>query len=379
MSPTPIDLLVRAGRVFCADTDLDGPGAVAVRGDRIVAAGPKIETPAAVELDFPDALLLPGLIDMHAHPDRGFSRYGVDPDVHFLHRGVTTVLSQGDAGASNWPGYRDQVIGACRTRVLLALNLSTLGESHPQSCFPDIEAADVEACVATIKSADEGIWGIAVNTGPSNPTPPHEILDRALAAAERTAKPLLVGPRLIEDWPLEDQLPLLRPGDVVTYCLNNFPESIVRDGKIRPPVWTARERGVLFDVGHGMQSFHFDVAQAAIADGFLPDTVSTDQYKRHVGSSPQHDLPRTLSKLIAVGMPENEAFARATARPAELLGLQGEIGTLRPGACADLAVLRWNEAALPLQDVHGGLRPGGCWEPITTIRAGQLVGCHKSL
>ena len=373
MSSAPVDLIVRAGRVFCAASGLDGPGAVAIRGDRIVGVGAQLNTQAITELNFPDALLLPGLVDMHAHPDRGFSRYGVDPDIHFLPRGVTTVLSQGDVGANDWLAYRDQVIRTCRTRVLLALNLSSIGESHPQYCFPTLDVADVNACVRTIETADASIWGIAVNTGPSNPTPAPEILNRGITAATHTGKPLLIGTRLLEDWTLDDQLPLVRPGDVVTYCLNNSPESIVRDGKIRQAVWTARERGVLFDVGHGMQSFNFSVAAAAIADGFFPDTISTDQYNKHIDSIPQHDLPRTLSKLIAVGMPEQEAFTRVTARPAALLGLQEEIGTLRPGACADLAILQWNATALPLQDVHGNKHPGGCWEPITTVRAGEII------
>ncbi len=366
------DLLIRAGRVFCADSGLDGQGAVALKDGRIAAAGPAVDGSAAVIYDFPDALALPGLVDLHAHPARGGSRYGVDPDAHFLPRGVTTVMSQGDAGASNWPVYREGVIQACRTRVLLAINLSIHGESHPDGCFPDLDAADVDACVSAIESGGDAIWGIAANTGPSNPTPPREIMNRALEASERSGKPLLVGTRLSSDWSLDDQLPLLRAGDVVTYCFNDFPESVVKDGRIRPSVRDARERGVLFDIGHGMRSFSFAVTEAAIADGFLPDTISTDQYSRHVGSSPQHDLPRTMSKLIAAGMSERDAFARVTFRPADILGLQGEIGTLRPGACGDVAVLRWNDHAPPLADVDGVERPGGCWEPVLTARAGLV-------
>ena len=147
----------------------------------------------------------------------------------------------------------------------------------------------------------------------------------------------------------------------------------IRGDRIADDVWEARQRGVLFDLGHGMNSFSFPIAEATIAEGFLVDTVSTDQYNRHVNSRPQHDLPRTMSKLIAAGMAEADVFARATARPAEVLGLKGEVGTLAPGACADLAVLRWNEEALPLRDVNGEERPGGCLEPVATIRGGQVV------
>ncbi len=172
---------------------------------------------------------------------------------------------------------------------------------------------------------------------------------------------------------LDEQLVLLRPGDVVTYCFQSNVDCIVKEGHIRDEVWEARERGVLFDVGHGVNPFNFDVAEAAITEEFLPDTISADQHLCHVGSVPQHDLPRTLSKLIAAGVSEADALARVTVRPAELLGLSGEVGTLAPGACADLAVLRWNPDAPPLRDVTGAERPGGCWEPILTVRAGEIV------
>ena len=375
MSVHQYDLLLNAGRVFCSASGLDGPGALAVRGDRIVAAGPGVGGPAREILDFPDAMLLPGLVDLHAHPGRGDSKYDVDPDVHFLPRGVTTVLSQGDAGAADWPRYRESVIRSARTRVHLAINLSVQGEVYPNTCFRSLEDADVDACVAAIHDGGDLIWGIAVNTAPAacSDVDPREIMTRALEVAERTGRPLLFGSRKKEDWPLDEQLAVLRAGDVLTYCFIDGVENILDQGRVRVAVWEARERGVLFDVGHGMASFSFPVAETAIDQGLLPDTISSDQYRRHVGSIPQHDLPRTLSKLIAAGMPEPAALARVTARPAEVMGLAGEAGTLAPGACADLAVLRWNDEALPLRDVHGVERVGGCWEPVVTVRGGEVV------
>ena len=101
--------------------------------------------------------------------------------------------------------------------------------------------------------------------------------------------------------------------------------------------------------------------------------ISTDRYQRHPALSPRHDLPRTLSKLLAAGMTERDTFARVTARPAAILGLGGEVGTLAPGACADLAALAWNPAAPPLRDTSGAERPGGVWEPVLTVRAGAVI------
>ena len=368
------DLLITAGRVFCAETGLDGPGAVAVRGDRIVAAGPNVEGTASRTLLYPDALLLPGLVDIHAHPARGGSRFGVDPDVHFLPRGVTTCMSQGDAGALNWPAYRDEVIHGSLTRVRLALHLSKYGESPPDHCFEQLENADVDLCVDTIAGAGDEIWGIAFNTllEPSLPHDPKEILRRGIEAAERSGRPILYGPRFNSDFPLEEQLPRLRAGDLFTYTFSPRPDNIIAGGRVRRAVWEARDRGILFDGCHGAQSFSFAHVEQAIAEGFYPDTISTDQYRAHVSADPPHHLPGTMSKYIAAGMPEAEVLARATARPAALLGLEGEAGTLAPGACADLAVLQWNPDGR-LSDVLGVERPGGSWEPLATVKSGEVV------
>jgi dihydroorotase len=379
MEPAAYDLVIQAGRVVCPASGLDGAGAVGVVGDRIAAAGPAVAGPARRTLRLPDAVLLPGLVDLHAHPARGESKYGVDPDRHLLPFGTTTVLSQGDAGAEHWERFRAGVIEPSRTRIRLALNLSRRGEAMPEGCFESLDDADVGACVRAAREgrrAGAAIWGIAVNVGrySCGRTDPRAVMARALAAAGETGLPLLFGSRRHDDWSMDEQLALLRPGDVVTYCFNDLPEGLLVEGRVREAAWAARERGVLFDVGHGMSSFSFDVAARAVAEGFPPDAISTDRYRRHLDASPRHDLPRTLSKLVAVGLAEREAFARVTVRPAAILGLAGEAGTLAPGACADLAALRWNPAAGGLRDTSGAERPGGAWEPVLTVRAGVPVG-----
>ncbi len=378
MNVPQYDLLIRAGRLFCADMGLDGPGAVAVAGDRIVATGPDVEGTAKETVEFPDSILLPGLVDLHAHPAPSDWKYGIDPDVEILPRGTTTILSQGDSGATDWPFYRDNVIRSSRTRVRLAISIAIHGEKGAPAthAFGNIEDLDVNAAVAAIEDGGDLIWGVSVNASVSacGAADPKVVMQRTMEIANRTGRPILFGNRWEPyDWPIAEQLDLLRPGDVLTYCFHTGPNGIVEDGKVIDAAWRARERGVLFDVGHGMASFDFPTVEAAIADGFLPDSISTDQYKRHVGSSPQHDLPRTISKLLAAGMTAEEAFPRATLRPANVLGMADEIGTLRPGACADLAVLRWDPGTAPLVDVAGNGRPGGFYEAILTVRAGELV------
>lgn len=374
-------LTIKAGRIICPASSCDMVGAVAVRDKRIAAVASDLHGTAQTTLNFPDAVLLPGLIDLHAHPARDGSKYGVDPDEWMLPRGVTTVLSQGDAGASNWPAYRDDVLRKARTRIRMAINLSVRGESMPEGCFENLADCDVDACVATIAAGGESIWGIAVNVSEiaCGQTDPRAVLKLGLEAAEQTGKPLLYGVRRPTLWPYDEQLAWLRPGDVITYCYRGGDWSVVDNrGRIHPAVRAARARGVLFDVGHGTTAFDFKVAEAAVADGFPPDTISSDLWRRHLDWQPRHDLPRTLSKLIAIGMPENEAFAAVTSRPAKILGLDSEIGSLAVGTCADLSVIQFNTDAPPLTDHNGIERGGGCWEPVVTVRAGELIWSSSS-
>ncbi len=396
MPVTPSPLRIRAGRLFCPATGRDGAGEVVVRGGRIAELNwhdDTIHRPAASPFDeqslgnfstnvptlnFPNGLLLPGLVDLHGHPAGYLSKYGVEADEYFLARGTTTVLSQGDAGAEGWPRFRDEVIGASQTRVRLAINLAKTGESGPLTpgCFHDPAALDLDACLRAIDDGGTAIWGLAVNlsTHACGPTNPRVVLLAALSVAQECGKPLLFGPRRgADDFSWEEQLAALRPGDVVTYCFDGGPHSIVRDGRLRLCVRQAQDRGVLFDLGHGAGSFDFATAEAAIDQGFLPDTISTDLHRGHVGQLPRHDLPRTLSKLMAVGMSAADAFARVTWRPAQALGLSDEIGSLHVGSCADLTVLQIDANAAPLADTRGVERAGPCWQAALTIRAGALV------
>ncbi len=378
--PSP-SLVIRAGRLVCPATGLDGSGAVAVAADRIVDVAldrpdaPALAAPAARELDFPNGILLPGLIDLHAHPDLGGSRHAVEPDRHLVARGTTTAMSQGDAGAANWRVYRDSVIDVVQTRLKLALHLAMPGECAAHPSYSKLDDLDVDACVRAVREGRDHIWGIAVTTNflVTGNLDPREILARGLAAAEAAGRPILYGSRYHTDWSLEEQLELLRPGDLVTYCYHAGPDRIVRNGRVLDCVHEARARGVLFDIGHGMNSFIYDIAEAALADGFPPDTISTDLQRRHLGASPVHDLPLVMSKLRAAGMPEADIWACATARPAQILGMADEIGRLASGACADLTVLEWAPAPEPLADSTGVTRPGGRWHVQLVVRAGEVV------
>jgi dihydroorotase len=259
--------------------------------------------------------------------------------------------------------------------VLLAINLSRCGESGPGGCFEDLASADVAACVSAVKKFRSHIWGIAVNTShhACGRTDPKEVLRRGLAAAEETGLPVLYGMRRPEDWPLKEQLCQLRPGDVVTYCFRRTPHCIVHEGRLLDAVLEARNRGILFDVGHGTTSFDFVTAETALNQGFPPDTISTDLQRNHIARQPIHDLPLVMSKLRAAGMAEKEVIRAVTFRPAQILGLEQEIGSLAIGSRADLVLLHWSDSTEPLVDAHENARAGGQWTAAITIRGGKPI------
>lgn len=369
------NLQIQSKRVICAANDLDGPASIQISAGIISDLTPgftKTDTPS---LKFLDALLLPGLVDLHAHPACQGSVWGVAPDELMLPFGVTTVMSQGDAGANNWQDYQSHTINSSKTRVRLAMNLSAIGESTKAGCFESLDDVDVGRCVAAVAKGHDHVPAISVNTSRAccGDSDPREVLRRGLQVATETALPLLYGMRPSEEWPFEEQMALLRPGDIVTYCFRSQPHNIVATGKVHPAIREARQRGILFDVGHGGAAFDFNVASIAIAEGFLPDTISTDLHVRHLGSDPPHTLPRTMSKLRAAGMEPADIFTAATSRPAAIIQGMEVLGVLQAGASADLVALQTTDMPVTFEDVAGNQREGIEWLPVCTIRQGEVV------
>ena len=171
---------------------------------------------------------------------------------------------------------------------------------------------------------------------------------------------------------LPDILGLLRPGDVVTHCYQGKGDHILGDDdRVIPEVYEARERGVFFDLGHGAGSFHYGIAKRAVELGFLSDVISTDL---HVYSlrSPVHSLPETASKLLNMGLDIEEIVRQTTVNPAGVLNRSDDIGTLKVGSVADIAVFGLVEGRFTFTDAHGRQETGGSMiTPHLTVRAGQ--------
>lgn len=372
-----IDLVIRGGEVLDPASGLRGRLDVAVAAGRVAAIAPDLAAPpGARTLDATGALVVPGLIDLHTH--LGFKLHGqvVEADDVCPPSGVTTAVDMGTTGAYTLGWYRERTVPRTRTRLLAFINIASIGTLAAHSPYY-VERygqyIDVDDTIRTIESSRDVVRGIKV-FGASQLTGqwPLHALDAARRVAEATGLPIAVHVSGDEP-PLAAILARLRAGDVLTHTFTPQPQGILDpQGRVRPEVRDARERGVLFDVGHGAGSFSFEVARRALDQGFLPDTISTDLYYKNV-SSPVRDLATTLSKFLNLGLSLEETILRATANPARAVG-EESAGTLCVGAPADVAVLDVERGRYTFADVRDQTLEGDrrivCR---ATVRGGDVI------
>lgn len=366
------ELVITKGLLVDPERGTVKPGDLAVRGGRIAGSGPpgSMRTgPGGRYLDAAGLLVAPGLIDLHAHVYAGRTGLGVDPDTVGVAQGVTTVVDAGSCGSDDWADFAERIAAPARTRVLSWLNISRHGlvKGHAELASGP---ADIDVPATARLLQEPAVRGVKVRMSAS-------VLGRSGLAPLRAAK-ALGAPVMVhignEPPPLADVLALLGPGDVVTHAFHGKPGGVLPGGSTEPvpAARAALERGVRFDVGHGSASFAFDTARRALAAGIRPYTISTDLHRRSL-QGPVHSLATTLGKLLALGMPLTEVLACATVRAAEVLGLAGELGTLRPGSVADLSLLRLREAPTAFTDAQGARRTAAQrLEPHYAVRAGTV-------
>jgi dihydroorotase len=281
------------------------------------------------------------LVDLHTHLFAGVSHYGVDADTYCVSRGVTTAVDAGSAGGQTFPGFARYVVAPAATRILAFLNISLIGMIvDTVGELEDLRYASVPDAVAIARDHAHLIVGIKVRLGEGRGThdDPVPALRRGRQAADELGLPLMVH---ISDMviPVTDVVRHLGAGDIVTHAFTGRPGSILDpDGRIRDGVIDARRRGVVFDVGHGRSSFSYGVARSCLAQGFPPDTISSDLHAHDV-HGPAYDEVTTLSKLLHLGMSMPDAVDAATRRPADVIGKGHVLGRLSVGGPADITIL----------------------------------------
>ncbi len=376
-----------------------GPAGIAVKDGRIAAFAPELPPHRADRrIDARGRTVCPGLIDFHVHVYEWVTNFGLHPDEAGVHSGATTIVDQGSAGAWTVGGFDAYIARPAETdvRAFVSANLAGALKGGMEGTvlhnpgMMRIEAiAEVAAAypdlVKGIKSHGEsgGLshWGL-------------EVLKMAVEAGAATGLPLYV--HTGELFPvdeanrpdpagvLEQVVPVLNPGTTLAHVYSTMPDGIMGEGGEVPRiVHEALERGIHFDIGHGV-NFSFDIARRMMGEGVLPNTISSDVHSDfhayHDDSRLDYSLCGAMSKLWALGMDLADVVKRATLNPALILGEADEIGTLAPGSRADIAILDLAEGRWTLSDSTGeALVVDRRLVPGTVLREGREITPNRRL
>jgi dihydroorotase len=354
----PFDLVLRGGRVVDPSQKLDAVTDVAFSGGKVAMVGNALKVDPGTDVrDVSGYIVTPGLIDLHTHVYWGGTSIGIDAEEFCRTSGVTTAIDTGSAGPGNFAGFRKHVIEPSQVRILAYLHVShagiygyshrvMVGESEEIRLMNPIDAVEVADANRDL------IVGIKVRVGRnSSGTSGIVPLQIALEAANEVGMPLMCH---IDHPPpsYEEVVSLLRPGDVLTHAFRPFPNSpATAQGTVKKVVLEARERGVFFDIGHGKGSFAFKTARAMLANGFYPDTISSDIHILCI-NGPAFDQVTTMSKFLCMGMPFSDVVAASTVNAAMALR-RPELGSLKPGSVGDATLLSIQEGKFDYVDVVG--------------------------
>jgi dihydroorotase len=369
----PYDLVIAGGRVFDAARGVDGVMDVAVRGDSIASVGPDLAAGAKRTFDARGAIVTPGLIDIHGHVYDDGIPTSIDPDLVGIPRGVTTIVDAGSSGAFTFPGFRKYVIARSKTRVRALINISSIGLVVQNEMYIDPKLIDGKATTRMIEDNPGLILGIKVRINGRDAEVDHDagVLTVARDVSSAAGVPIMMHwsnhPRL---------LGMLKKGDILTHPYNpprSGPNLLGPDGKVLPQILELKSRGIYTDFAHGNHLL-WETAEKAAANGWFPDTISTDIHRAHAAPNGNViDLVTTLSKFLYLGMPLERVLEAVTAAPARELTFGERIGTLEPGAVADISVLRIENASFELRDSTRQARTAKQRvTPTAVVRAGVL-------
>ena len=381
------DLVVKGGELLDPSQNLRGKRDIGMRFGRIEALEADIPAARALRvLDASGRLVLPGLIDIHSHVYPYGSAIGIPADELVQFQGTTTMVSAGDAGANNFAAFRRYIQAQTRTRLYAFVHIANIGLSgFPEPELYHLGFAHPEECGKTVAENADIAIGVKVRMSENVINQAGiEPLRRAIRACEiagggarvmchigGVATPQLMG----------EILNTLRQGDILTHCYSGAPNlanrftNIVLDGKLMPEALAAKKRGVIFDIGHGGGSFDFTVAEAAMQQGAMPDTISSDIHVFSGNSPGMPYLTWVMSKFMALGFTLEQVVRMASVVPAGLINRLPKLGTLQVGAPADCTMVEIVQGPVEFVDTRNNKRSGKSYiKPVQSVLAGVPFG-----
>lgn len=369
-----IEYVIKNGHVVDPSQGIDRIADVAISHGRVVGIDIPCEPKTAINAE--GCYVFPGLIDFHVHVGYGFCAIATNPD-WMLSTGVTAVVDAGSSGYANFPAFLNLMNNSivkirCQLSTYSAGQIDEVNDEHYDDSlmFPD-------RIIDTCKKHRDKIIGLKIRNGKH-------------VVGELGVEPIKTAIKLAEyipgfhvcvhtsspSHPMETIANLLRPGDIMTHFMHDSGYTILdENGHVTEEIKQARERGVIFDIGHGHYNFATNSAVKITQDGFWPDTISTDMTINKVGASKiVRSMPMIMSKFLALGMPLCDIVRAVTEKPAELMGMKDEIGTLKAGAIADVAIMRKEALVRDYPDSTGAAIKGSeAFVPQLTMANGQIV------
>ncbi len=370
------DLLLKGGHVIDPKNKISKVMDVAVSGGKIARLGENLPAAQAKTVaDVSGLYVTPGLIDLHVHV---YSRPGgkgltgsssVAPEAFSFRSGVTTMVDAGTSGWRTFPEFRQLVLDQARTRVLALLNI--VGHGMGPEGENDPTDMDPEAAAKMARAHPDRIVGFktAHYAGPGWAS-----VENAVKAGNLAGVPVMVDFGYLTKQRTLPTLLLdkLRPGDIYTHCYSGHREELLQDGRVNPAMVAARQRGVIFDVGHGAGSFYWYVAIPSFQQKFPPDSISTDLHSGSMNAG-MKDMTNVMSKILNLGSSIEEVIQMSTWNPARQIQ-RPQLGNLDVGAEADIAVLRLDRGAYGFIDSAGAGNTGNrLLVAEITVRAGRVV------
>ena len=373
-----MDFLIQNARIF-DPSDLSARyDAIAIENGRI--ARPKEGHSYRQVIDAEGCIVTPGLIDYHVHYYLHGSENSVNPDASSFCNGITTAVDGGTCGAGNYELYRRSIVSMSEVRILNCLLVASGGQSndkYPENLDPKF--FDEGKILELAEKYRDNIVAIKTRISRSIITP--EMARASIPATVRIAGK--AGLRVVVhvtdcSIPLDELAEMLRPGDVICHIYHGRGENTCLDanGKVLPGLLKARERGVLFDASNGRSNFDIEICRKAIAQGFTPDVISSDNNTSSWFLQPMHTLPRIMSKFVDFGMSLEDVITAATLTPAKLVN-RPEIASLAEGTPADISIFRHKRKSVKYSDINGHSFTGSqVLVPMMTFKDGKCMYCQ---